>query len=82
MNQMREDLKNLSVTGSSGGNMVQVTMNGQLEMTAIKIDPIAVDPCDVNMLQDLIVSANHDALEKVQELIKQKAGPLMGGMGL
>lgn len=82
MNQMREDLKNLSVTGSSGGNMVQVTMNGQLEMTAIKIDPIAVDPHDVNMLQDLIVSANHDALEKVQELIKQKAGPLMGGMGL
>ena len=80
MNQMREDLKNLSVTGSSGGNMVQVTMNGQLEMTAIKIDPIAVDPRDVNMLQDLIVSAN--ALEKVQELIKQKAGPLMGGMGL
>ena len=55
MNQMREDLKNLSVTGSSGGNMVQVTMNGQLEMTAIKIDPIAVDPRDVNMLQDLIV---------------------------
>lgn len=82
MNQMREDLKNLSVTGSSGGNMVQVTMNGQLEMTAIKIDPIAVDPRDVNMLQDLIVYANHDALEKVQELIKQKAGPLMGGMGL
>ena len=82
MNQMREELKNLSVTGSSGGNMVQVTMNGQLEMTAIKIDPIAVDPRDVNMLQDLIVSANHDALEKVQELIKQKAGPLMGGMGL
>ena len=82
MTQMREELKNITATGSSGGNMVQVTVNGQLEMTAIKIDPIAVDPRDVNMLQDLIVSATHVAMEKIQEQIKQKAGPLMGSMGM
>ena len=82
MNQMREDLKNLSVTGSSGGNMVQVTMNGQLEMTAIKIDPIAVDPRDVNMLQDIIVAAHHDAMEKVQEQLKARSSEMLGGMDL
>ena len=55
MEKMKEEMKKISVTGSAGGNMVQVTLNGQFEVTAIKIDPIAVDPRDVNMLQDLIV---------------------------
>ena len=72
----------MTVTGSSGGNMVQVTMNGKFEMVAIKIDPIAVDPRDVPMLQDLIVAASHDAAEKVQELLKQKSGSLLGGMNI
>lgn len=78
MNQMKEEMKNMTATGSAGGNMVQVTMNGQLEMTAIKIDPVAVDPRDVAMLQDLILAATHDAMEKIQEQIKSKAGPMMG----
>ena len=82
MNQMKDNLQNISVTGSSGGNMIQVTMNGKLEMTAIKIDPICVDPRDVNMLQDLIIAANHDALDKVQEKIKEMAGPLMGNLNM
>lgn len=78
MNQMKEEMKNMTATGSAGGNMVQVTMNGQLEMTAIKIDPVAVDPRDVPMLQDLILAATHNAMEKIQEQIKSKAGPMMG----
>lgn len=82
MNQMKDNLQNISVTGSSGGNMIQVTMNGKLEMTAIKIDPICVDPRDVNMLQDLIIAANHDALDKIQEKIKEMAGPLMGNLNM
>ncbi|MDE6350036.1 MAG: YbaB/EbfC family nucleoid-associated protein [Treponemataceae bacterium] len=82
MEKMKEELAGMTVTGSSGGNMVQVTMNGKFEMVAIKIDPIAVDPRDVPMLQDLIVAASHDAAEKVQELLKQKSGSLLGGMNI
>ncbi len=78
VNQMKEDMKNMTATGSAGGNMVQVTMNGQFEMTAIKIDSVAVDPRDVAMLQDLILAATHNAMEKIQEQIKEKAGPMMG----
>lgn len=82
MEKMKEELAGMTVTGSSGGNMVQVTMNGKFEMVAIKIDSIAVDPRDVPMLQDLIVAASHDAAEKVQELLKQKSGSLLGGMNI
>lgn len=82
MEKMKEELADMTVTGSSGGNMVQVTLNGRFEMVAIKIDPIAVDPRDVPMLQDLIVAATHDAAEKVQELLKQKSGSLLGGMNI
>lgn len=82
MNQMKEELAQISVTGSAGGNIVQVTINGKMEITAVKIDPIAVDPRDVQMLQDLIVAAHHDAMDKVQEQIKQKSGSLLGGLGM
>ncbi|MGI5070445.1 YbaB/EbfC family nucleoid-associated protein [Treponema pectinovorum] len=82
MTKLKEEMASLTATGSSGGNMVQVTVNGQMEMTAIKIDPIAVDPRDVKMLEDLIVAATHNAIEKIQEIIKEKAGPMMSGMDM
>lgn len=78
--KMKEELGTISETGSSGGNIVQVTLNGHFEMTSIKIDPIAEG--DIPMLQDLIVAAHHSAMEKVQEAIKAKSGSLLGGMGL
>ncbi len=76
---MKDELAKTSVVGSSGGGIVQVTINGSFELLSIKIDPIAVDPRDVPMLQDLIVAAHHAAMEKMQELIKEKAGPMLGG---
>ena len=82
MEIMKEEMKKISVTGSAGGNMVQVTLNGQFEVTAIKIDPIAVDPRDVNMLQDIIVAAHHDAMGKVQEQLKARSSEMLGGMDL
>lgn len=78
--KMKEELATISVTGSSGGNIVQVTLNGQFEMTGLKIDPIAQG--DIPMLQDLIVAAHHNAMEKVQEEIKAKSSSMLGGMGL
>ena len=82
MNTMKEELAQISETGSSGGNIVQVTLNGKFQMKSIKLDPIAVDPRDVQMLQDLIVAAHHAAMDKVQERIKEKSGSLLGGLNI
>ena len=55
LEQVQENLKNITATGSSGGGLVKVTLNGKFEMVDIQIDPIAVDPRDVKMLQYLII---------------------------
>ncbi len=80
--KIQNELAQIEVTGSSGGNMVRVTMNGKFEMTGIELDPICVDNRDVPMLQDLIVAACHDAFYKVQDEIKNKLGPMAQGLGL
>nr|WP_318739772.1 YbaB/EbfC family nucleoid-associated protein [uncultured Treponema sp.] len=79
---MQEELKQITATGSSGGNIVNVTINGKFEIINLKLDPICVDPRDVQMLQDLIVAAHHDAMAKIQEAIKEKYGPLLNGMNI
>ena len=82
MSQMKDEMQKISVTGSAGGNMVQVTMNGEFQMTSIKIDPIAVDPRDVKMLEDIIAAAHFDAMSKVKEKLQEKSVSLMNGMDL
>lgn len=79
---MQEELKQITATGSSGGNIVNETINGKFEIINLKLDPICVDPRDVQMLQDLIVAAHHDAMSKIQEAIKEKYGPLLNGMNI
>lgn len=74
--KMQEELADIFVTGSSGGGIVSVTLNGQFEMLEVKLDPITVDPRDITMLQDLIVAAHSDASARVKELLKTKLGPL------
>ena len=78
LEKVKNQLAQITVTGSSGGNMVQVTLNGNMEMLSIKIDPLCVDNRDVPMLQDLIVAAHHDAMSKIQEEIKDRLGPMIG----
>jgi DNA-binding YbaB/EbfC family protein len=77
---MQEQLQEITATGSAGGNIVKVTINGQMDMLALEIDPIAVDPRDIPMLQDLIIAAHHDAQQKIQEALKQKLGPVLSGL--
>lgn len=77
---IQSQLADMSATGSSGGNMVNVTVNGKFEMTAIHLDPICVDNRDVQMLEDLIIAANHDAVTKMAEQMKTKLGPLVGNI--
>lgn len=82
MGNVQEELAAITATGSSGGNIVNVTINGKMEIVSMKLDPLCVDPRDITMLQDLIIAAHHDALSKIQEGIKAKYGPLLSGMGL
>ena len=58
----QSQLENISATGSAGGNMVQITLNGKFELLDIVLDPICVDNRDIPMLQDLIKAAHHNAI--------------------
>ena len=80
LDKVQQQLAAMEATGSSGGNLVSVTVNGKFELVDIKLDPICVDNRDVPMLQDLIKAAHHGAMEKMQEQIKAQIGPLMGNM--
>jgi len=83
MGEIQKKMQSLSVTGSSGGEMVRVVINGQLEVQDIAIAPEAVDPRDVKMLEDLILAAMNDAYSKIRLKIQEEAGGLagMGGAG-
>ncbi|MBR5097536.1 MAG: YbaB/EbfC family nucleoid-associated protein [Treponema sp.] len=76
----QNQLAQISATGSSGGNIVNLTLNGKFEITNLHLDPVCVDPRDIKMLEDLIVAAHHDAMAKIQEEIKGKFGPMLGGL--
>ena len=82
MGEMQDRLKDLTVTGTSGGGMVVIEMNGQMEVTGVTISPEAVDPEDIGMLQDLIFAAFSDASAKMKEKMKEEMSTLTGGMDL
>ena len=78
--QMQQRMTELRVEGSAGGGMVKATMNGHKELLAIAIDKEAVDPDDVEMLQDLVVAAVNEASRKVDEEMQGQLGAMTGGM--
>ncbi|MCW2678587.1 MAG: uncharacterized protein JWR70_3627 [Modestobacter sp.] len=77
----QEELAAAEVTGSAGGGLVTATMTGSGELTALTIAPAAVDPDDVETLQDLVVAAVRDAGRAVNELAARTMGPVTGGLG-
>jgi nucleoid-associated protein EbfC len=77
--KIQEQLGNETVTASVSG-VVTVTMNGHHEVREVKIDPAAVDPEDVETLEDALVTAFNQALEKASALAQERMGPLTGGM--
>lgn len=79
--QLQSDLAELQISASSGGGVVTATLSGTKELLALKIDPAAVDPEDVEMLQDLVVAAVNEASRRVAETMQEKLGDLasMGG---
>ena len=74
------ELEATEFTGSASGNMVEVTMNGKHAVTALHIKPEAVDPDDIEMLEDLVAAAVNDAVRKVDETTEAEMGKLTGGM--
>jgi DNA-binding YbaB/EbfC family protein len=77
----QEELAASEVTGSAGGGLVSATMTGNGELTALTIAPAAVDPDDLETLQDLVVAAVRDAKRAADELAASTMGPLAGGLG-
>ncbi len=77
----QESLKDETVEASAGGGMVKVTVTGDLVIKSITIDPQAVDPEDVELLQDTVLAAVNEGLRSAQELAASKMGALAGGLG-
>jgi DNA-binding YbaB/EbfC family protein len=78
--QMQQRMAELRVEGTAGGGMVKATVNGSKELLSIAIDKEAVDPNDVEMLQDLVVAAVNEASRKVDEEMSSTLGAMTGGM--
>jgi DNA-binding YbaB/EbfC family protein len=75
------ELAEAEVSGTAGGGLVTVTMRGSGEVLSVKIDPTAVDPDDVETLEDLVLAAIHNANDAVKQLTEEKMGPLTSGLG-
>ena len=81
MVKAQEELKNEVVEASAGGGMVTVKISGDLELKELRIDPEAVDPEDVDMLQDMVQAAVNEAIRSAQERAASKMGAATGGLG-
>lgn len=80
MAEVQEALSSKSVTAEAGGGMVTVTANGVQRITSIKIEPDAVDPDDLELLEDLVIAGVNKALDEAQEMAKQEMSNVAGGM--
>jgi nucleoid-associated protein EbfC len=82
MMKMQEDVALETVEATAGGGMVKVVANGRQQIVSLQIEKEVVDPEDVEMLQDLIVAAVNDALNKSQEMVSAKMSQLTGGLNI
>ena len=82
MQKMQEELKTRTVEVSVGGGAVTVVMNGEKMIESLKLNPSAVDPEDVEMLEDLVTAAVNEASKKIDDLLAQEMGKVTGGLNL
>ena len=82
MARVQEELESETVEGSSGGGIVRAVVTGKQQLLSVTIDPSAVDPDDVEMLQDLVVAAINDALGESRRLAESKMAAITGGLRL
>lgn len=79
---IQEKLSAINVTGSAGGGMVEIDLNGKFEVTAIRIAPEVIEYRDTEIVQDLVMAAFSNANEKVREAINSEVGAMAGSMGI
>lgn len=78
--KQRTELEQVLVEGSAGGGMVKVSVNGNMKIQAIKIDKEAVNPAEVDILEDMIMSAIHNAVQKAEEISNAEMSRVTGGL--
>lgn len=81
MEESQKELESKEFTAAAGGGAVEVTVTGKKEVTKVKLDPEAVDPEDVEMLEDVIMAAVNEALRKADEATAANMAKLTGGFG-
>lgn len=77
----QEKLQALRAEGSAGGDLIKVIINGHMQVVSVKIDPIAVDPQDITMLEELMAASFTDAVVKMKTLVQQEMGQILGAAG-
>lgn len=82
MMKLQEELKERTVESTAGGGMIKVVASGNNEIVSIEINPEAVDPEDVEMLQDMVLAAVNEALKKAQDMVAGEMSKLTGGMNI
>lgn len=80
--KMQEELEETTVEGTAGGGAVRVEVNGLRAVKSVKIDPEAIDPSDIEILEDMVLTAINEAMKKAEDLAAQKMGAITGGMKL
>ncbi|MAG14990.1 MAG: YbaB/EbfC family nucleoid-associated protein [Dehalococcoidales bacterium] len=78
--QTQEEMSNLTIEASSGGGAVKITINGQQKIQSVKISPEVINPEDVELLEDLVLTAVSEAITKSQEVAAEHLGGLTGGL--
>ena len=81
MEETTKQLEETEVTGSAGGGVVEVTVSGKKEVTKVKIKEEAVDPDDVEMLEDLVMAAVNEALRQIDKISNESMSKITGGLG-
>ncbi len=82
MVKVQEELESATVEAAVGGGMVKVVVSGKMKVESITIEPDVVSPDDVEMLQDLVLAAVNEGLEKAQEMVSSNMGAITGGMNI
>lgn len=82
MAQAQDELRDTTLEATAGGGAVRVVITGAQEVRSVEIDPSAVDPDEVEMLQDLVLSAVNEAIGRSKELERERMGRIAGGMGI
>lgn len=82
MEKIQQETEAEIVTATSGGGVVKVELNGKKELVSIKIDPDAVDPDDVETLEDMIMAAVNEGIKKADDMMSERMGAITGGLNI